>query len=1452
MIGGQSVDLGARGQRFLQGALSDGGTAMPTGALTYGRPVATLDVGGQDYGRSILDQGLAVATPNYLKADPSRLLSYMEAERGARLNRRGAFAGQFQMPSDYRHKLPWAPAEEATDGKGVAFFKDEATPFQGLRPEIAKGYADLFASPTSTADDLVAYAKVNGFQISADDARKRVEARNRGAKATPDILYNQAPRVLTDAGDGVIGAVARGAGDPVNLLDEVGGVIDTLGGTRGRENIWSSDRRFGDILYNNIDQNRSVLAFDDDRHPYARFGGQLASGLAIPGGAVEGLGLNVARLALRSGASRFAATAAARSAVRNRLLATGAIEGGVAGFGSAEGGPLDRVPSTIGGAAIGAGAGLTLGVTAPYVLARLRGARQTFRRPPGIRNITPRAPDPDLPPGFQTEGHPPIRSSTSVADSAGAHDLTPDGAAFVNSRRAAMASDVPPGFTIEGPAVPSDAPDLPPGFEWERPVTGKVRPIGEPSSAEDMANLARTVDPRDVMPLPANAIESLDEAERALPGTIQNIQSPDERDTLPRFTLPDGRTRRQPLDLVGWLRTRGGVKDDGGNLRAMGIDNSPRRDLDFAKDEGFLGRLVNPDGMQLDEAAARAAEAGFFPDHPDGPSVNDLLDAIDNTHRGTRRTWRPDDLETLDTYNATRDQRMAVEQAEAEGRPLAQDIGQPVTMADLDANSAPATAYEDLPAIGARAGNIALDKLESSEDIRRALQSVEAKVGGFDAARRGKISHAETAALARDIGMTADDLLKRRQGQALNAEQALAARAILAKSGDELLRLADKVETGGPEAMAAFREGWLKHVAIQEQVSGATAEAGRALSQFRMTAKAKDARGRVLKALVDEAGGEDRLTDVARRILDLRDPAKVNRFLRDAAKPRLRDKLTELYMNSLLSGPQTHAVNVLSNTLTALGQIPEHGVAAAIGRVRSILPNADADRVLGSEVGARAVGLLQGFKEGLGQAARTLRTGEPSDFMSKVEAQSMEAISGLKGKVIRTPTRALSAEDELFKAMARRMELWGLATRKANTEGLKGDALKRRVADLASNPDDKMLEEAFDYGRYLTFQRPLGPIGQSISRMTTDQPLLKLVVPFVRTPTNILKFALERSPGAPLIKEWRADIAAGGARRDLAIAKTMIGTSASLMAFELAGSGTITGGGPADESAERLMRADGWQPYSIRVGDRYYSYSRLDPYSTTLGIAADVVDLQSHMTDDQREKVLALMFASVAQNLSSKTWLSGVADLTKMVDDPGRYAGSWLQRTAGGIAVPALVAQTARSIDPYQREARSILDTIRARIPGLSQGVEPRRDVWGQPVRNSGGLGPDMVSPIWTSTARKDLINGAMLGADAHVGQPRDEVYGRKLSPSEYGVYREQVGLDARGQLGPLLGTPGWTGLPAYSRQEAIEDALARSRRATRERIFGKPPKSKGVTLKGALPPLPDGFMLAPQRSRVP
>lgn len=961
------------------------------------------------------------------------------------------------------------------------------------------------------------------------------------------------------------------------------------------------------------------------------------------------------------------------------------------------------------------------------------------------------------------------------------------------------------------------------------------RALLDPATDAERAAAVGRVQPRDVLPLASNTVDGVEEAAAADAGRFVQAVAPNERGELSRGTVRGWSgaevPKVGPTDLVGWLRLRGGMQDQGGELSAMGLSNAPRRGLDHVGQEAKFGPLVNNDsGSSLDDAALSAWEAGYFPEMTERPTVGEFLDALRDTHEGgTGRRFLPEDLAQLERYDAAQADRYALEQQQHEaGGPVLADRSYP---ADEAPPFPPIEAYEEWPSDAIkRVGNVDVRKLDSPQDIARALKTSHDALGGFDAATRGRIAQAETERLASELGMTADDLLSRRKGQALNAEEALAARQILAKSGNELVNLArriQRVEIPGDEDAAAFQRALMRHAAIQEQVSGATAEAGRALSQFRMMADSRTVPGEVLAGIRDAGGGQKRIKEAANLLLNAIEgpPGRFNTQVRKAASPRFSDKLAELYINGLLSGPTTHVVNAVSNTMTAISQIPENAVASAIGGARRIAARKEVDRVMGGELGARLFGLMQGTKEGASLFARALRTGETSDTFSKISGHDMRAISGVKGEVIRIPGRLLNSADEFFKGMNRRAEMNALAYRQAHREGLTGEALTARIADLSANPTEAIELHGLDFARYMTFQRPLDGLGQKASQISREYPLLRPIITFVRTPVNLLKFAAERSPAAPLLKEWRADFKAGGARRDLAMARAALGTGFATVFYQEALKGNVTGSAPTDSAKNRYMRADGWQPYSVRIGDQWVSYSRLDPFAVQLGVAADLALRSEGMTDRQLDNYAMLTVASIMRQMGDKTWLSGVTKFSQALQDPERYGSAYLRSLGGALAVPNVFAQTARAVDPVMRDRKTMADELQARIPGLSDGLFPKRDIWGRPITNEGGVGPDILNPFRQSTMQGDPVNAAMLAIGARSGPPSKQhtVAGKRVdwAPEEYDRLQEYAGRAAYSGMAELISDPAWPGMASEAKRKAADKVFKKAREDAKAHLTG-------------------------------
>ena len=1375
---GNAVPIGEQSQSFLQNTLN-GGTATvgPSFGTSWGRRVAPVNVGETDAGLASLRYGQGFAAPEYLLEDPARRADYIQAESRARTNRLGVHGVYTQSPAEYRDNPVSLPAT-----RDMAQFWDTPTPLQPLAPQVRDGYAALLRN--GSAAEINAFLEANGYETARpDDLRAWVARRDAGENVEYAISLEAPPLPMINLGDGAAGAGVRkfGSGFLAGGFDEAGAVVDTLGGTDGRENVWNSDRRLADIWANNQAQNAAILAYDQTYHPTAstigEVSGALASGFAIPYG---------------QGARTVP-----------QLAKVGGVYGGAEGFLGTDGRVADRLKGAAIGVPVGAAVNAVGGKALEY------GAPMVAR---GYRALTGR------------NGAAGAKAAAETADAYGeeqALDAALDAAGEVPEPPLGFRLDAQP---IADNPLPSLSISPPPG------AFDNARRLLDPTTRAQLLATSANVTPGDMLPMSSNFVDGVEDSLAAQAGRFVAARAPNERDALTRHTITNFAgmevPKVGPVDMVGWLRTVGGLRNEGSELAHMGItSNAARRGMDHVGQEARFGPMVNEQGMSLDDAALATWEAGYFPELQDRPDVNTFLDALRDTYNGgTGRRFRPDDAPEIEAYDNLQAERYDFEQdARDAGGKLWQDRSAP---ADEGAPFPPVRAYEEWPAEAVeRAGNINLAKLDSPQDINRALAQTE-KLVGFDPATRGRITQAETELLAADLGMTADKLLARRKGQAFNAEEALASRQILAKSGNELVNAAKRLralgEDPGAEALAEFRQKWMRHAAIQEQVAGMTAEAGRALQQFRQGADSRAIRGDVLSALVRAGGGGDNLKNAADTLIDAVEmgPGKFNALSLKAAKPKWRQKIGELYINMLLSNPPTHIVNMVSNTLTSMLQVPEYAAGAAVGAARRALGGNDAaPRILSSEVGARAFGLVQGTKEGAALFAKALRSGDADDFVSKVEGDEYKAISGLKGEFIRLPTRFLTAEDQLFKGVARRMALNGLAARKAAREGLKGDALNSRIAELVSDPPDDMFEEAMEYGRYLTFQNKLGPSGQAVSSFTSNNLPGKIIVPFVRTPINLLKFATERSPAAPLLREFRDDFRAGGEKRDLAIARMMLGTGLATAMYQAAQEGKITGAVPPDPKKAKLLYADGWQPYSVKVGDQWVSYSRLDPLSITIGVAADMATLPDGLSDRQADDKGTMLVASIMGNLASKTWLSGATAFVEGLSDPGRYAGSWLQRTAGAFAVPAGVAGVARAMDPTLRRRESISEAIQARIPGLSDDLLPRRDVFGDPV-DLGNWGPDFLSPFWSSQQKDDPVIGEMLRIGKGVSAP-GKTYtedGERIdySPADYDRYHEIAGRLTYNRLLGLIGSGAYRNMGDDARRKAAKKAIREARETAR------------------------------------
>ncbi len=730
------------------------------------------------------------------------------------------------------------------------------------------------------------------------------------------------------------------------------------------------------------------------------------------------------------------------------------------------------------------------------------------------------------------------------------------------------------------------------------------------------------------------------------------------------------------------------------------------------------------------------------------------------------------------------------------------------------------------------AGNINLKKIDAPNKVKNVIDDIAKNNDEFIEARRGVVKFGsdgeELAALAKETGLTEEQLINRTRGSAFNAETAYAARVLNVNSAENLVELAKKARstTATAEDLIEFNQALTRHASIQEQVAGITAEAGRALRSFREIAASKGAiQERLIKEYIQSKGGVENIESIAEAISKLDDPEQIAKFSKEVHKATTLDQIQEAWINALLSSPSTHVVNILSNTLVAASRIPEYGIATVLGSVRK-----GQDKVSFTELGARVLGNIYGTLDGLRMGSKAIIDPDSVvDPLTKLELQKQNAIPGVAGEIVRIPGRALVAEDTFFKAIGYRQELFGQAVRKAKKEGKGVDRVFELIKDPQKNFPDAY-SKAQDIARYQTFTNPLGSTGQAFQKIIANNQYLRFLAPFVRTPVNIVKYAAQRTPLGIFAKTYKEGIKKGGAEADLVRARVALGTSIMSTIAYLSSEGFVTGRGPSDPGKRSVLKETGWQPYSLKIDNTYYGYNRFEPAGILFGLAADTVDIYNYANDGfikssegEIDELVAMIVGSATQNITNKTFMTGITDAINVISDPDRYGERWINRFASTV-VPTGVYYLRKGEDPLVRDAVSMADSISNRIPGKSNELPFKRNVFGEPIEYSKNYSPEFLgkfgktfSPIQMSEEKQDIVFDEMNRLDITPNRPNRKIGSVDLNPVQYqGMLGEMLGFGTKKKLEFLIQNPAYKNALDSEKIDLIKEIIREDQSAAR------------------------------------
>lgn len=644
-------------------------------------------------------------------------------------------------------------------------------------------------------------------------------------------------------------------------------------------------------------------------------------------------------------------------------------------------------------------------------------------------------------------------------------------------------------------------------------------------------------------------------------------------------------------------------------------------------------------------------------------------------------------------------------------------------------------------------------------------------------------------------------------------------------------------ETKVLEAQREADAAVAKHAAVTWATVRAGSEAGRALAIHAKLSEGLTPSERFFKRALREVPlmSEAQRNALAKAVVK-NDPAEIAKITREAFKPSLTDKFLEYWKAGLVSGPPTIAGNFLGNALFETWRTVERGAAGVADAAYSAATGAERTRYAGEALKA-----MTSLRTSIPRAASVfwdVLKDPRADFDLTGETRVEHAvpkIGGRTGEVIRTPFRVLKAFDEAAKHVARQNELFAQSYRMAKLEkagnvnarmaeivkstGEYQEAVRARKAGATLTPEQratladpraqKIAQSMEDAALNSTFQDQAGKITQGILLMRGTNPLWEIILPFVKTPSRILSAGLERTP-LGFAKVWKG--VHEGTLKDRgqivdAMVKPMMGTMLGLGFVAAAKEGLLTGSGPADPKERRLLEATGWQPFSIKVGDQYYSYKRMEPLATTLGLAADFVEA----SNEERGKLAEKIQAAVVDNITSKSYLQGVANFGELLADPKRYAGTFLKGLEGSL-VPNVVAKVASALDDKVRDTRGPLGPIAARLPGVSRLLETRKGATGEEITRPGTALERLASPLPRTTAKDAPLERELLSVGYAPSSPGrtltvPHTQGKlkvELTPDEYAVMQD-YDRQASERIRKALRAPGYRALDPEERRRYVE-----------------------------------------------
>lgn len=458
-------------------------------------------------------------------------------------------------------------------------------------------------------------------------------------------------------------------------------------------------------------------------------------------------------------------------------------------------------------------------------------------------------------------------------------------------------------------------------------------------------------------------------------------------------------------------------------------------------------------------------------------------------------------------------------------------------------------------------------------------------------------------------------------------------------------------------------------------------------------------------------------------------------------------------------------------------------------------------------------------------------------------------------------------------------------TREAFVKELDDIAMKQKDGNAAmlrylEGRDPALRYQLENFAAFNTFRTPLGKSlidrgGQLVAEAKNIAPELNLVVPFLRTGINIAKEAGGYLPGAGMlrvrqakldIKDINEQLAAVSARIQVAedklsnavfpaqiekaqarldkliqrramlegertfkeekipefYAQQALGAGFMFATYGMVQQGLVTGHYSSDPATRTSQMASGIPPMSFKMGDRWVSYDRIEPFSTVMGLVVDTMNAFKEGRLKGESPSVGNIFKIVGQNFLDKTFTEGLGKAMLAVQEPDRYLESYLVSLTNPV-VPAVLNQIARLEDPIRREIKDpdtanwVLNNLKSRLPGLRETLPEQVNLLGQTQQMGRG---SILTGIQVTPVEREVTQAIFDNPYLRMERMDRKVGGLELTGEQYADMENRAGDQLNRVAANLATNPGFLALSRPMQAQLVKGISGQIRKAERMRTL--------------------------------